>query len=210
MNDRFSARRGTYAFVTPCAIHVRHVVTNRGHEQDMAINQAPRLGSCHVNIFRGQNPITTPGAGGDRSPRSPDHGRRGGNSVPGSRHQTAAASAARAEQSATSWRWVIPALARTHPVLALSLPGCGKSAPAPGGGHPAGHRRLAVLISRMPGGDLAHTTMSAVMLFAQPWRIPAEFIADQHALARRPASSRPPPRRPGPCSGRTGSARSCG
>ena len=27
------------------------------------------------------------------------------------------------EQSAASWRWVIPALARTHRVLALSLPG---------------------------------------------------------------------------------------
>jgi pimeloyl-ACP methyl ester carboxylesterase len=29
------------------------------------------------------------------------------------------------EQSATSWRWVIPALARTHRVMALSLPGHG-------------------------------------------------------------------------------------
>ena len=34
------------------------------------------------------------------------------------------------EQSATSWRWVIPALARTHRVLALSLPGHGDTAPA--------------------------------------------------------------------------------
>ena len=32
------------------------------------------------------------------------------------------------EQSATSWRWVIPALARTHRVLALSLPGHGDTA----------------------------------------------------------------------------------
>src|SRR3954451_15619532 len=45
------------------------------------------------------------------------------------------------EQSATSWRWVIPALARTHRVLALSLPGHGDSAP------PAG--------DDAPGGDLA-------------------------------------------------------
>jgi len=37
------------------------------------------------------------------------------------------------EQSATSWRWVIPALARTHRVLALSLPGHGYSSPAIGG-----------------------------------------------------------------------------
>ena len=36
------------------------------------------------------------------------------------------------EQSATSWRWVIPALARTHRVLAVSLPGNGGTAPAVG------------------------------------------------------------------------------
>jgi len=160
----------------------------------------------------------------------------------------------RHEQSATSWRWVIPALARTHRVLALSLPGHGESGPttdghAPGAdlapfvaafliaagveppldvvGHSAGGAialrltladparvrtltlvdsaglgrevhpllaldtmpivgELAVMISRMPGGDLARTTMSAAMLFAQPWRIPGEFVAEQHALARRP------------------------
>jgi 4,5:9,10-diseco-3-hydroxy-5,9,17-trioxoandrosta-1(10),2-diene-4-oate hydrolase len=158
------------------------------------------------------------------------------------------------EQSATSWRWVIPALARTHRVLALSLPGHGQSGPgadghAPGAdlapfvaaflsavgaeapldlaGHSAGGAialrltladparirtltlvdsaglgrevhpllaldtlpvigELAVMISRLPGGDLARTTMSTAMLFAQPWRIPAEFVTEQHALARRP------------------------
>ena len=37
------------------------------------------------------------------------------------------------EQSATSWRWVLPILARTHRVLALSLPGHDDSAPAVGG-----------------------------------------------------------------------------
>jgi pimeloyl-ACP methyl ester carboxylesterase len=36
------------------------------------------------------------------------------------------------EQSATSWRWVISPLAHTHRVLALSLPGCGETAPAVG------------------------------------------------------------------------------
>ena len=40
------------------------------------------------------------------------------------------------EQSATSWRWVIPALARTHRVLALSLPGHGDTAPMAGGLRP--------------------------------------------------------------------------
>jgi pimeloyl-ACP methyl ester carboxylesterase len=158
------------------------------------------------------------------------------------------------EQSATSWRWVIPALARTRRVLALSLPGHGNSSAVPAGhapgadlapfvaafcsaagaqapvdlvGHSAGGAialrltladparirtltlvdsvglgpevhpllaldtlpvigELAVMISRLPGGDLARTTMSAAMLFAQPWRIPAEFFTEQHALARRP------------------------
>ena len=158
------------------------------------------------------------------------------------------------EQSATSWRWVIPALARTHRVLALSLPGHGESGPAADGhapgadlapfvaaflfavgaeppldlvGHSAGGAialrltladptrirtltlvdsaglgrevhpllaldtlpvigELAVMISRMPGGDLVRTAMSAAMLFAQPWRIPVEFFTEQHALSRRP------------------------
>ena len=158
------------------------------------------------------------------------------------------------EQSATSWRWVIPALARTRRVLALSLPGHGESGPAAGGhapgadlapfvaaflaavgaeaplnlvGHSAGGAialrltladparirtltlvdsaglgrevhpllaldtlpvigELAVMISRMPGGDLTRTAMSAAMLFAQPGRIPAEFVTEQHALGRRP------------------------
>jgi len=59
-----------------------------------------------------------------------------------------------------------------HPLLALdTLPVIGE---------------LAVMLSRMPGGDLARTTMSAAMLFAQPWRIPDEFLTEQHALARRP------------------------
>jgi pimeloyl-ACP methyl ester carboxylesterase len=158
------------------------------------------------------------------------------------------------EQSATSWRWVMPALARTRRVLALSLPGHGESGPAADGhapgadlapfvaafcsavgaeapldlvGHSAGGAialrlaladparirtltlvdsaglgrevhpllaldtlpvigELAVMISRMPGGDLARTSMSAAMLFAQPWRIPAEFFTEQHALSRQP------------------------
>jgi pimeloyl-ACP methyl ester carboxylesterase len=156
------------------------------------------------------------------------------------------------EQSATSWRWVIPALAQTHRVLALSLPGHGESGPAADGhapgadlapfvaaflfavgaeppldlvGHSAGGAialrltladptrirtltlvdsaglgrevhpllaldtlpiigELAVMISRMPGGDLARTTMSAAMLFAQPGRIPAEFSAADRASSR--------------------------
>jgi Alpha/beta hydrolase family len=49
------------------------------------------------------------------------------------------------EQSATSWRWVIPVLARTHRVLALSLPGHGESDPAVDGYAPG--RDLAPLVA---------------------------------------------------------------
>jgi pimeloyl-ACP methyl ester carboxylesterase len=156
------------------------------------------------------------------------------------------------EQSATSWRWVVPALARTHRVLALSLPGHGDTAPtgayAPGTdtapfvtdfldalgvgrvhvvGHSAGGAvalrlalaeparirtlvlvdsaglgrevhpllavdtlpfvgELAILLSRLPGGTVGRSTMSVAMLFAQPWRAPADFLAEQHDLGRRP------------------------
>jgi 2-hydroxy-6-oxonona-2,4-dienedioate hydrolase len=158
------------------------------------------------------------------------------------------------EQSGTSWRWVIPALARTHRVLALSLPGTGDSDPpvgdyAPGSdmvpfvaafldtlgveppldvvGHSAGGAialrlaladpdrirtltlvdsaglgqavhpllaldtlpgigELAIMISRIPGGSVGRTSMSTAMLFAQPWRIPAEFLTEHHNLGQRP------------------------
>ena len=157
------------------------------------------------------------------------------------------------EQSATSWRWVLPALARTHRVLALSLPGQGDSDQKVGGyapgadlaplvagfldalevgslhvaGNSAGGavavrlalaepRRLltltlvasaglgsfvnpllafatlpvigelAIMLSRVPGGDVQRTCMSTAMLFAQPWRAPVEFLTEQHALGRRP------------------------
>ena len=61
------------------------------------------------------------------------------------------------EQSATSWRWVIPALARTHRVLALSLPGHGESAPAVGGYAPG--RDLAPLVADFldPSGSVRCT-----------------------------------------------------
>jgi len=156
------------------------------------------------------------------------------------------------EHGATSWRWVIPTLARAHRVLALSLPGHGDTPRAdtyaPGSdtapfvadfldalgvgplhvvGHSAGGAvalrlalaaparirtlvlvdsaglgrevhpllavdtlplvgELAILLSRLPGGDLGRTGMSAAMLFAQPWRAPAEFFTEQHDRGRRP------------------------
>jgi pimeloyl-ACP methyl ester carboxylesterase len=157
------------------------------------------------------------------------------------------------EQSASGWRWVIPALARSRRVLALSLPGHGGTDPAVGAyspgrnlvpfvidfldaldiraadvagnssggaialrlalGHPdrvrtltlvdsAGLGRevnpllalgtlplvgeLAIMLSRMPTGDVHRTGMSTAMLFAQPSRVPAEFFAEQHEVGRRP------------------------
>ena len=155
-------------------------------------------------------------------------------------------------QSAIGWRWVIPALARSHRVLALSLPGYGGTAAlgayGPGRdtapfvaafldalgvgpldvvGHSAGGAvalrlaltdparvrslvlvdsaglgrevhpllavntlpvlgELAILLTRLPGGAIGLATMSAAMLFAQPWRIPAQFLVEQHDLASRP------------------------
>jgi pimeloyl-ACP methyl ester carboxylesterase len=44
---------------------------------------------------------------------------------------------------------------------------------------------LAILLTRVPGGDLLRTTMSAAMLFARPWRAPSEFVTEQHALGWR-------------------------
>jgi pimeloyl-ACP methyl ester carboxylesterase len=45
---------------------------------------------------------------------------------------------------------------------------------------------LAIMMARMPGGDVGRTSMSTAMLFAQPSRVPAEFFTEQHALGRRP------------------------
>ena len=59
-----------------------------------------------------------------------------------------------------------------HPLIALdTLPMLGE---------------LAILFSRLPGGNLQRTLMSAALLFAQPWRVPGEFLTEAHALGRRP------------------------
>lgn len=157
------------------------------------------------------------------------------------------------EQNAASWRRIMPALARTRRVIAVSLPGhggtdTGVDGYAPGRdlgpfvtdfldtlgigtvdlvGHSAGGSvalhlalhdparvrtltlvassglgrgvhplialdtlpglgELAIMFSRLPGGNLQRTLMSAAMLFAQPWRVPGEFLTEAHALGRRP------------------------
>jgi pimeloyl-ACP methyl ester carboxylesterase len=68
---------------------------------------------------------------------------------------------------------------------------------------------LAVMISRLPGGAMQRTSMSAAMLFAQPLRVPKEFFTEQHALGSDRVSWRPPPPWPGPCSTPPDTARSC-
>ena len=58
-----------------------------------------------------------------------------------------------------------------NPLIALdTLPGLGE---------------FAIMLSRLPGGHLQRTMLSAAMLFAQPWRVPADFFAEAHALGRR-------------------------
>jgi len=47
---------------------------------------------------------------------------------------------------------------------------------------------LAIMISRMPGGDVGRTSMSTAMLFAQPSRVPAQFFTEQHAVAQAQAA----------------------
>ena len=83
-----------------------------------------------------------------------------------------------------------------NPLIALdTLPGLGE---------------WAIMLSRLPGGHLQRTLLSAAMLFAQPWRVPADFFTEAHALGRRPGTAqRPPPPWPAPCSAPTGSGRSC-
>lgn len=59
-----------------------------------------------------------------------------------------------------------------NPLIALdTLPGLGE---------------WAIMLSRLPGGHLQRTVLSAAMLFAQPWRVPADFFTEAHALGRRP------------------------
>jgi pimeloyl-ACP methyl ester carboxylesterase len=59
-----------------------------------------------------------------------------------------------------------------NPLIALdTLPGLGE---------------WAILLSRLPGGHLQRTMLSAAMLFARPWRAPGDFFTEAHALGRRP------------------------
>ena len=47
---------------------------------------------------------------------------------------------------------------------------------------------LAILLSHLPGGNLCRTTMSAAVLFAQPWRVPVDFLTEHTSAARTPVS----------------------
>ena len=67
---------------------------------------------------------------------------------------------------------------------------------------------LAILLGRVPGGDLLRTTMSAAMLFAQPWRAPAKSSPSSTSWGAGQVNSRRPPRWLARCSTSTDSARS--
>ena len=96
------------------------------------------------------------------------------------------------EQSATSWRWVIPALARTHRVLALSLPGHGETDPAVGGYAPG--RDLAPFVADFldtlgvgPLHVVGNSVGGAVALrlaLADPARIRTLTLVDSAGLGR--------------------------
>ena len=59
-----------------------------------------------------------------------------------------------------------------NPLIALgTLPGVGE---------------WAIQLSRLPGGHVQRTLMSVAMLFARPWRAPAGFLREAHAMGRRP------------------------
>jgi pimeloyl-ACP methyl ester carboxylesterase len=96
------------------------------------------------------------------------------------------------EQSAASWRWVTPVLARTHRVLALSLPGHGGSAPAVAGYAPG--RDLAPLVADFldslgvgPLHVVGNSVGGAVALrlaLADPSRIRTLTLVDSAGLGR--------------------------
>ena len=96
------------------------------------------------------------------------------------------------EQSATSWRWVTPVLARTHRVLALSLPGHGDSAPAVGGYAPgADLAPLVVNFLDTVGVGPLHVVGNSVggavalgLALAEPQRIRTLTLVDSAGLSR--------------------------
>ena len=96
------------------------------------------------------------------------------------------------EQSATSWRWVIPVLARTHRVLALSLPGHGDSAPAVGGYAPGADLAplVADFLDTLAVGPLhlvGNSVGGAVVLrlaLADPARVRSLTLVDSAGLGR--------------------------
>src|SRR6185436_5580486 len=95
------------------------------------------------------------------------------------------------EQSATSWRWVIPALARTHRVLALSLPGHGDTTPAVGDSAPGPDqaRFVAAFLDTLdidqPLDVVGHSAGGAIALrlvLADPERIRSLTLVDSAGL----------------------------
>ena len=94
------------------------------------------------------------------------------------------------EHSASTWRWVIPALARTHRVLALSLPGYGDTAP---GAYPPGSDTtpfVAAFLDTLGIGSshvVGHSAGGAVALrlaLANPARVRTLVLVDSAGLGR--------------------------
>ena len=95
------------------------------------------------------------------------------------------------EQSATSWRWVMPALARTHRVLALSLPGHGGtglvSGYAPGADLAPFVAGFLDTLEVGPVDVVGHSAGGAVALrlaLADPHRVHTLTLVDSAGLGR--------------------------
>src|SRR5919112_912749 len=125
------------------------------------------------------------------------------------------------EQSATSWRWVIPALARTHHVLAPTRPASGPSSWSTAPGSAA---RCIPYWPWTPCPSSASWRSCSAACPVGTWDVPpcprqcCSPNPGEHLPTSSPssttsdadaASSKPPPPRPAPCSTPRGNARSC-
>src|SRR5215212_3993143 len=102
-------------------------------------------------------------------------------------------------ESALDWRWVLPALARTHRIYAPDLPGFGYSAKPSAEYSPAffarfvgayldalGLEHAAVVWGKTPLGAFQRAWLRVPLLFACPGRVPAEWITEQTRIAQLP------------------------
>jgi pimeloyl-ACP methyl ester carboxylesterase len=96
------------------------------------------------------------------------------------------------EQNAASWRWIMPALARTRRVIAVSLPGHGETDPADGGYAPGRDLRpfVADFLDSLGIGTVdlvGHSAGGAVALnlaLADPTRVRTLALVASSGLGR--------------------------